>query len=695
MEIRTRLARVLVVILGLFLIGIVALGIVAYGVPRYRWRAEIVRLKATGGLSTITWKELYHLNRHGDPFHLEDLAKNHSPYLSIKNPFASPDDVSAGERLFQSNCSFCHGSEGAGGRSGPTLKQRQMARGSSDWALFRTISNGIEGTAMPPSTLAENDRWKLVAYVKSISEGAERIQDSPLASRISGIAPVRFEDILAATHDPHQWLTYSGSFDGQRFSPNDQINQGNVSTLRLVWMHQYQTETSFETSPLVVDGFMFITVPPNRVEALDAKTGEVVWSYYRNLPQRVSTCCGFVNRGLAVLGKTLFLGTIDAHLVALDIRTGAVIWDAEIGDYKVGYSITSAPLVVKNMVITGVAGGEFGARGFVSARNPATGKEIWRFNTIPNPGEPGSETWEADALKTGGGPTWLTGTFDSTTNILYWPVGNPSPNYDGDGRKGDNLYTDCVVALDADSGKLRWYFQFTPHDQYDWDATEILVSFDISEGGKVRHLLGQANRNAFYYLLDRDTGSFITARPFAKQTWAKEIDPHGRPIINQDAIPKPEGSTVFPSVAGATNWMSPSYDPNTGLLYVPVTQAGGNFSTATPSYHPGEMFLGGASQIIDNPPQESAVRALDAMTGEMRWDYRYKSWSAGGVLSTRGGVVFGGLGPIFLALDAKTGRELWRVDTGGIVRAAPVTFLIDGKQFVTVAAGHDLLTFAQ
>jgi alcohol dehydrogenase (cytochrome c) len=691
-----RRTRTILAILGILIVVIVGSVVGALSIPRYRWRVRIVQLKATGSLPDLTWKELYHLNRHGDPFNLKGLVAVPSPYLAVKNPFVSDEDISTGERLFQSNCSFCHGGNGVGGRSGPALKQRQLLSGTSDWALFKTVSNGIAGTGMPPSSLPENDRWKLVAYVKSLTQGAETHSDLRLASRIAGIAPVRFEDIVASEQDTHQWLTYSGSYDGHRFSSNDQITTRNVSNLRLIWMHQYSTsEALIETSPVVVDGFMFITVPPNRVEALDAKSGALIWSYDRKLPQHLSTCCGFVNRGVAVLGHALYLGTLDAHLVALDIRTGALIWDVEIGDYKQGYSITSAPLAFKSLVVTGVAGGEFGACGFVDARDAATGKEIWRFNTIPKPGQPGAETWEKDALKTGGGPTWLTGTFDHDLNLVYWPVGNPSPNYEGDSRHGDNLYTDSVVALDADRGTLHWYFQFTPHDQFDWDATEILISFDRTVDGKHERLLGQANRNAFYYLLDRDTGHFLIARQFAKQTWAKEIDSHGRPVMNPGAIPKPEGSTVFPSVAGATNWMSPSYSPVTGLIYVPVTEAGGNFSTATPSYHPGDFFLGGASQIITNPPEESAVRALDALTGEMRWEYKYTSWNAGGLLSTKGGLVFGGLGQLFLALDAQTGRELWRVDTGGTIKAAPVTYSIDGKQYVTIAAGQDLFTFAE
>jgi alcohol dehydrogenase (cytochrome c) len=681
--------------LGILIVLFVGSVLVLLSVPRFRWRLEIVQLKATGGLSDLTWKELVHLNRHGDPFNLKGLVNTPSSYLAIKNPFSSAEDVSAGESIFQSNCTLCHGSHGVGGGAGPALEQHQMRKGSSDWAVFKTISNGIAGTAMPPSTLSENDRWKLVAYVKSLAAGAESRSDSPLIAQMVGLGPVRYEDILASGGDPHRWLTYSGTYDGHRFSPNDQITTANVSKLRLLWMRQYTTtsETLIETNPLIVDGYMFITVPPNRVEALDAKTGALIWSYDRELPERLSLSFGYVNRGLAVMGNLLFFGTLDAHLIALDMRTGRVSWDVAIADYKAGYSISGAPLALKNMVVTGVAGGEFGIRGFVDARDTATGKEIWRFNTIPQPGQVGSETWEAGAL-TGGGPTWLTGTFDPELNLLYWPVGNPSPNYNGNVRKGDNLYTDSVVALDADQGKLRWYFQFTPHDVFDWDATETLVSFDKTVAGKRYRLLGQANRNAFYYVLDRENGSFHSASPIAKQTWASGIDTHGRPVMNPAAVPSPEGSTVFPSVGGATNWISPSYSPLTDLMYVPVREWGGIFYSATPQFHRGELFLGGSSEIFDNPPPKGVVRALDASTGETRWEYRKNTTSiVGGLLSTKGGVVFGSVGQSFFALDAQTGRELWRIDTGGLIKAAPVTYSIDGKQMVTIAAGHDLLTF--
>ncbi|MGD0965384.1 MAG: PQQ-dependent dehydrogenase, methanol/ethanol family [Candidatus Acidiferrales bacterium] len=686
--------RFVLVILGILTVVCFGALLGLLSVSRFRWRAEIVRLKAVGALPDISWKELFDLNRHGDPFNLKELVTTPSPYLVIQNPFVSGEDIAAGERIFQSNCTLCHGSKGVGGSLGPALKQRQMEKGSSDWAIFKTISQGIAGTSMPPSSLPLDDRWRIVAYVKMLAEGTEAHSASTLTSPIANLGSVSYEDILAAGQDTQRWLTYSGSYDGHRFSPNDQINKANASSLRLLWMRQYTTsEPVIETSPLIVDGFMFITVPPNRVEALDARTGAPIWGYDRPLPPHMSLCCGYVNRGLAVLGNLLFLGTLDAHLVALDIRTGRVVWDVEVADYREGYSITSAPLALKNMVVTGVAGGEFGIRGFVDARDAATGKQIWRFDTIPRQGEPGADTWEADALKTGGGPTWLTGTFDPELKLLYWPVGNPSPNYNGYTRKGDNLYTNSVVALDADHGNLRWHFQFTPHDTHDWDATEILILFDKAVSGQHERLLAQANRNAFYYVLDRENGLFRMAHPFAKQTWAKEIDSHGRPVMNPAALPTPEGSTVYPSVGGASNWPSPSYSPITGLMYVPVREWGGIFFSKTVEHHPGDLFLGGSSQIFTNPPTEAVVRALDASTGELRWEYRNTTDTVGGLLSTKGGVVFGSAAQAFFALDATTGRELWRIETGGAIGAAPVSYSIGGRQFVTIAAGHDLLTF--
>ncbi len=685
LNLRSRYAWVALVLL---LLGVV---FVLSSFPKVRLEFTILRLKATGSLAGVGWLDIFRMSRPGSHFNLPELATTPNPYAVIRNPYSSPADISSGSALFQSHCAGCHGANGSGGPGGPALPQRQMVQGGGDWALFRTISSGLPGTAMPGSRLPWLDKWRLVAYLRSLMLRSELSPDSIPALTVH---PVPYESIRVADQNRNNWLTYSGSYDSHRFSPNRQITPANAGGLRLLWMRQYGTsEPSIETSPLVIDGYMFVTVPPNRVEALDANTGALIWAYDRDLPARLSLCCRYVNRGLAVLGSTLFLGTLDAHLVALDINTGQVSWDVEIANYKAGYSITSAALALKNLVITGVAGGEYGIRGFIDARDAATGKLVWRFNTIPQPGQPGAETWEGNAWRTGGGPTWLTGSFDPDTNLIYWPTGNPSPNFEGNTRRGDNLYTNSVVALDADRGTLQWYFQFTPHDVFDWDATEIVVLLDRDVAGKRQRLLAQADRNGFYYLLDRETGAFLSAHPFATQTWADGIDSRGRPEINPGAQPTEAGSTVYPGVGGATNWQSPSYSPVTGLMYVPVLDWGGIFYKRHAEYHPGELFEGGSFQFFPNASSQGAVRALNAVTGEVRWEYRNPATNIGGLLSTSGGVVFGSQDQTFFALDANTGQELWHVNTGGRTVAAPVTFLYQGRQMVTIAAGHDILTF--
>lgn len=685
----------------ILVVGFVALVLVVVLVPRFRWRAQVIGLKATGALRGVSWQELIsQLRHHESPVYISRMISEHNPYRAIQNPYTAPADLALGKAIFQAHCAGCHGTDGAGGRSGPVLQHRQMVEGSSDWAIFQTISHGIANTAMPKSTLPAMDRWRLVAYVKSLSQGAEDNSEDAVNSEMDGVHPIPYEDILNAKDHADEWLTYSGSYDGQRFSTNDQINTSNVSHLRVLWIRQYTTpERLIETSPLVFGGFMFVTAPPNGVEALDARTGNLIWHYDRELPADLSVCCGYVNRGLAVLGNMLFWGTLDGHLVALDMKTGKVRWDVEIANYKLGYSITGAPLAFKNVVITGVAGGDYGARGFIDARDAETGREVWKFDTIPQPGERGSDTWQTTSWKTGGGPTWLTGTYDPESNTLYWPVGNPGPDYNGSARAGDNLYTNCLLALDAQRGTLRWYFQFTPHDVHDWDATEIPVLIDDAVGGKTDHLLVQANRNGFYYVLDRESGTFKFAKPFTKQNWAREIGKDGRPVLNPAALDNPKGAGVYPAMEGGTNWISPSYSPVTQFLYVPGWDWGGIFYSDDSQYRAGEQFLGGNFTVFSN--SEAVVRALDPFTGQIKWEYRmaypahtgYDDLRIGGVLSTKGGVVFGSAAHYFLVLDAKTGQQLWRLDTGGLIMAAPVTYLLDGRQMVTIAAGHDLFTF--
>ncbi len=464
-------------------------------------------------------------------------------------------------------------------------------------------------------------------------------------------AQVSYERILKSASQPENWLTYSGSYDAQRYSTLAHITRANVSRLKLAWIYQVRAHDKLETSPLVFDGIMYISEPPSDVTALDLRTGRPIWSYRRRIPA-VPVCCGQVNRGVAVLDDQLFIGTLDAHLVALDLKTGRVRWDVEVADYKTANSITAAPLAVKDKVIVGIAGAEFGIRGFLDAYDAKTGKRVWRFWTVPGPGEPGSETWSGDSWKTGGAPTWLTGAYDPQENLLYWGTGNPGPDYAGDLRKGDNLYSDCLIALDADTGKLKWHFQFTPHDVNDIDANEIPVLVDASFHGKPRKLVLFGNRNGFYYILDRVTGEFLHAKQFATQTWAKGLDERGRPIPNPASVPSLEGSKVYPDDDGAANWFSPSYSPQTGLFYQNVREKGAIYYLTEAPYIPGRQFLGASRRSIPGEEPWGAVRALNAMTGERQWEFRLQSPPWSGILSTAGGVVFSGdMEGNFFALD--------------------------------------------
>jgi alcohol dehydrogenase (cytochrome c) len=450
-----------------------------------------------------------------------------------------------------------------------------------------------------------------------------------------------------------------------------------------------------ETTPLVVDGVMYVTQPPNDVIALDPETGRQYWSHIRSLPAKIDICCGQVNRGLAILGNRLYMGTVDAHLVALDAKTGNVIWDIEEADHAKGYSITVAPLAVKDKIVVGVSGGEYGIRGFLDAYDAATGKRVWRFYTIPAPGEPGSETWNNDAWKRGGGPTWLTGSYDPELNLLYWGVGNASPDWNGDVRPGDNLYTSSVVALSLETGKLKWHFQFTPHDVHDWDAVQIPVLVDAEYQGRQRKLMYWANRNAFFYIIDRATGEFLRATPFAKQTWAERIDEKGRPVRKADSDPTPQGTLIYPGAQGGTNWYSPSFDPRTGLFYLSVWEYPSKYYSGDAAYVAGNRFFGSFPADLSEDSGFSAVRAIQPRTGKMVWEYKMHSITQAGILSTAGNVVFGGTNEgQFFALDSETGAELWRASLGGIIAAGPVTYLSNGKQQITIASGSSLFTFS-
>jgi alcohol dehydrogenase (cytochrome c) len=509
-------------------------------------------------------------------------------------------------------------------------------------------------------------------------------------------AQVSYGRLLRSESEPGSWLTYSGSYRGHRFSALEQINAANVASLRPSWIYQAREPGIFEATPLVADGVLYLTEPKGPVVALDLRTGRPLWRWDPKLPKDLRTL-GFaaVNRGVALLDGTVFVGTLDAHLVALDAASGALRWDVTVADNKTGHSITGAPLAIDGKVIVGISGGEAGIRGFLDAYDAKTGARLWRFWTIPGPGEPGHETWTAASWKTGGGPTWLTGVFDPELDLLYWGVGNPGPDWNGDGRPGDNLYTCSLMALEATTGRLRWHFQFTPHDTHDWDANQVPLLLDADVDAEPRKLVGLANRNGFYYLLDRTTGAFLRGLAYAKQTWASGLDAKGRPIVVPGLEPTVEGTLVWPSLQGATNWFSPAYSPKTGLVYVSVREMGSYYHKGEVKYVPGKYFMGGGETLVAGDRTSGAVRALDALTGERRWDFDLFSPPWSGLLATAGGLVFGGAmeGNVY-ALDAATGRPLWEFQTGGPVYSNPTTFLVDGKQKVAIAAGQALIVFA-
>jgi alcohol dehydrogenase (cytochrome c) len=512
----------------------------------------------------------------------------------------------------------------------------------------------------------------------------------------SAPAQVTAERIGASKSEPGNWLTYSGNYEGHRYSPLDQVNLSNVAKLKLAWIYQVRRTDKFETTPIVVNGRMYITEPPSNVTALDTRTGRPIWQYRRTYPEDTRLCCGQVNRGVAVLGDLVYVGTVDGHLLALDAGTGQVRWDTLVADHRAGYSLTAAPLAVKDKIIMGMAGGEYGVRGFLDAYDAKTGKRVWRFWTIPGPGEPGNETWAGESWKMGAAATWVTGTYDAETNTLFWGTGNPGPDWNGDVRLGDNLYSDSVVAVDADTGKLKWYFQFTPHDVHDWDATEVPVLAEATVRGERKKLVLFANRNAFYYALDRATGKFLSGRAFARQTWAKGLDDSGRPMRAPGTFPTAEGVTVWPSVAGATNWFSPTYSPQTGLFYVAAKDGASVYFKGAADFQPGSQYNGGGFRNVTGPGASSgAIRALAPDTGELKWEFPLFSPPWSGLLSTAGGLVFGSTAEgDFLALDARTGKLAWRFQGGGPSYSNPMSYLSEGKQYVAVAIGSALLNFA-
>ena len=518
---------------------------------------------------------------------------------------------------------------------------------------------------------------------------------------------VSYERLKNAPADPQNWLTYNGSYASTHHSTLSEINPTTVRKLELKWVWQANSLEKLEATPLVVDGVLYLTDPPNDVAAIDARTGRVFWTYRHPTPPGVAPCCGRVNRGLAMLDNILYMGTLDGRLIALDASTGRKRWDVQVADYQKGYSLTLAPLVIKDKILVGPAGGEMGIRGFIAAYDAKTGRELWRFNTIPGPGEPGHDTWTGDAWKQGGASVWLTGSYDPVLNLTYWGIGNPGPDWNPSMRRGDNLYSDCVVALDPDTGKLKWHFQFTPNDGWDYDAVQIPVLADINWKGQPRQTMLWANRNGFFYVLDRATGEFLRGAPFVKQTWATGLDDRGRPMKAEGKEPSAKGTLTFPGVQGGTNWYAPSFSPVTNLFYVTAwDDYPGIYYTWDQEYEAGKWFSGG-SVMSDLPaisrrdirtwgPEAGygAVRALDPATGKRVWEYKMSDVSDSGLLTTASNLVFSGNREgHFFVLNAKDGKLLWTRYLGGQVASSPITWSVDARQYVSIASGHAVFTF--
>ncbi len=467
---------------GIIVAGVVSCAAAITLSDEIRWRAEVVFYRATGQIEGVGWGDLLSMLKPGSGFYLRNLADTKNPYSAIENLATTDDDVRSGEARYRAECSTCHGNDGAGS-SAPALNTGNFKHGDSDWSLFQVIRHGVEGTPMQPHALPSEKIWQIVSYLRSLEDVA-RAHPIGVADTAAALAPtpVTYQRIAAAV-EPHNWLTYSGSYSGFRYSPLNQIDAENANQVQVKWMVQFDTDQMIEATPIVNDGVMYVTEPPSIVHALNASTGANLWTYTHRIPTDVAACCGLVNRGVAALDDQIFLATIDAKLIALDAATGKARWQTEIADYKSGVTVTGAPLAIRDKVIVGVSGGDMGIRGFLDAYDAKTGKRLWRYYTIPAEGEPGNETWGANSWKKGGAPTWLTGSFDPELNLVYWGVGNPGPDYQADVRPGDNLYSDCVVALNADTGKLVWYFQFTPNDEHDWDANQIPILIDAKWKG--------------------------------------------------------------------------------------------------------------------------------------------------------------------------------------------------------------------
>lgn len=524
-------------------------------------------------------------------------------------------------------------------------------------------------------------------------------------------AQVDYPRIVNSDSEPNNWLTYNGSYKSQRFSLLEQIDRNNIGDLELKWVLQNQVYGPWQSNPIVVDGIMYITERPNTVIAIDAATGRVFWKFVHTPDERAKVCCGANNRGVAILGDKLYMGTLDARLIAVDRINGKLLWDIAVGDVELGYSVTMAPLAIKDKILVGVGGGELGIRGYVAAYDAESGAEIWKTFTIPGPGEPNHDSWEGDDWKHGGAPVWITGSFDATQNLTFWGVGNPGPDWNAGQRPGDNLYSDSVIALDVDTGELKWFFQFTPNDGYDYDAVQVPVLADLEWHGTPKKVMLWANRNGYFYVLDRITGECLLGKAYVTVNWASGLTDECRPI----PTPQPDGMPTYPGNQGATNWYPPSYSPRTGLFYFSAWEDYATiYYSEDQEYEPGRAFLGGGFSVLAPVPDaptigigrtnpinnwtnevgHASLKALDPITGEEVWEFEQFDVSDSGMLTTASDLLItGGREGYFHVLDARNGELLYYKNLGGQIVMAPVTFMVNSSQYLSIISGNGLFTY--
>ena len=601
---------------------------------------------------------------------------------------------------------------------GPAIAERLSPL--DDQQLMKLIREGQPLKGMPPNVVPDAEMADLVKFLRTIERAGERplvrmsVQTTDGRTLDGLVLGEGFDDLQLQTDDKRvhllrragdryrpvtsetPWPTYNGDPGGNRYTTLTQIDKTTVSRLAPKWIMTIPDVGQLQGTPVVADGIMYVTAP-NEAFALDAGSGRRIWHLKR--PRTKGIAGGGANRGAAVAGERVFMVTDNAHLLALNRFTGDVLWETELADWRQNYAASSAPLPAGNLIVSGVSGGEHGANGFVAAFDQETGKEVWRFWTVPKPGTPGSETWRGKDIEHGGAPTWFTGSYDAALDTVYWPTGNPAKEYDGSDRQGDNLYASSILSLDRKTGTLKWYYQFTPHDLWDWDATQTSVLIDADWEGQRRPLMLHASRNGFFYVFDRRDGKLLLARPFVRNlTWASGIGADGRPVRLPNQDPSPAGTKVCPSQDGATNWFSPSFNPATGLYYVQTFEKCSIYTTTQQGpWESGKSYLGGSQKTATDPKPQRILKAIDIHTGAIKWELPQpgpaQSW--GGTLSTATGlVIFGEDGGALMAADAATGQPLWSFQTNQNWKASPMTYVFDKKQYIGVAAGSTIIALA-